>query len=107
MKKALIIIAIIAIVIISGSMLYYYVIYRPKLDQEELTFQKENYEAEQEEKQENRQALERCLKETDDWHKGILDRAIKEDLSMTNESIELEWKIYQDKRDNCYELYGE
>ena len=88
-------------------MLYYYVIYRPKLDQEELTFQKENYESEQEEKRENRQALERCLKETDDWYREMLDSITKDDISMTNEDTELLWKIYQDKKDDCYELYGE
>ena len=88
-------------------MLYYYVIYRPKLNQEELAFQKEKYESEQEEKQENKQALEKCLKETDDWYNGFLDKAKADNISISNESAELLWKIYQDKRDDCYELYGE
>lgn len=107
MKKALIIISIVAIVVIAGSIFYYYLIYRPKLNQEEFTFQKERYESEQEEKQENKQALKRCLKEADDWYNGMLDRAKADNISMNTEAHELLWKMYQDKKDDCYKLYSE
>jgi uncharacterized protein HemX len=108
-KKALMIIAIVAIIAIAGSLFYYFVFFKPELIREELTFQKEKYELEQKEKQENKQALERCLKEVEDWEKesyvGIFDLENSKD-----ENIEAILKLiqeeYRNKVNQCDMLYG-
>ena len=58
------------------------------------------YKAEQKEKQENKIALEECLKKAEEWK----DENIK---WVTNLFSERYWDIYQDMIDNCYKKYGE
>jgi predicted Holliday junction resolvase-like endonuclease len=111
MKKALMIIAIIGIIIIAGSMLYYFVFYIPSLNQEKLALQKQQYDLEQKEKQENKTALDECLKTAEAWKDAEVTRlkALRKEQgnSFTKDDMDFIWKEYQDMIDNCHQRYGE
>ena len=94
----------IAIVVIAGSLLYYFVFFQPEMQRQNLAFQKSQYELVQKEKQDNKQALEKALKEEDDNLANTVKSAIGKGL--TTEDWVLLFKIHQDRVDNLFKQYS-
>ena len=94
----------IAIVVIAGSLLYYFVFFKPDMQRQDLAFQKSQYELGQKEKQDNKQALEKALKEENDRFADSVKTTSGKNL--TTEEWALIFKVHQDRIDNLFKQYG-
>lgn len=95
----------IAIVVITGSLLYYFVFFQPEMQRQNLAFQQSKYESEQKQIQNNKQALEKALKEENDKFANSVKTTSGKNL--TTEEWTLIFKIHQDRIDNIFKQYSD
>ena len=108
-KITLMIVAIFAIVLIAGSITYYYIFYLPGNERTKQEIEQKKEIELQKQEAENQRKCQECLDKVEKDYKEKMLRAASIVGNLNTHFLSLSaflYKEYQDKREDCYKLYG-